>query len=167
MNCAIIVAMDQEWGIGKNNSLPWHLPDDLLFFKKTTNGHVVVMGRKNYESIPEKFRPLPNRENVVLTTNTNFKAPNCKIFHSLNDCLTHYEQEKLQNIFFIGGGELYRQILALNIINELYITHIDGSYNADVFFPKIDLTNWKQQIITSHEKDLKHSNKFQIVKYYR
>ena len=73
MKTSLIVAMDLDRGIGKNNDLMWHLPNDMKFFKETTSGHVVVMGRKNYESIPERFRPLPNRENVVLTRNANFE----------------------------------------------------------------------------------------------
>jgi len=147
--------------------LPWRLPDDLLFFKKTTSQHIVVLGRKNYESIPEQFRPLPNRENAVLTTNKTFQAPNCKIFHSLNDCINYYHHENNRTLFFIGGGEIYRQVLTLNIVRELYITHVDGTHQADVFFPKIDLSMWKQNIICTHKIDEKHNKAFKIVKYYK
>ena len=82
MKVALIVAMDQEQGIGKNNDLMWHLPVDMKFFKETTNGHIVVMGRKNFDSIPERFRPLSNRENVILTHNATFQAEGCLVFHS-------------------------------------------------------------------------------------
>ena len=81
MRIAIIVAVDAKNGIGKNNDLMWHLPDDMKFFKEKTSENIVVMGRKNHESIPEKFRPLPNRENVVLTRNKKFKAEGCLVFN--------------------------------------------------------------------------------------
>jgi dihydrofolate reductase len=81
MKVRLIVAMDNERGIGKNNDLMWHLPADMKFFKETTLGHIVVMGRKNFDSIPERFRPLVGRENVVLTRNTAYSAENCQVFH--------------------------------------------------------------------------------------
>ena len=83
MQIQLIVAMDSERGIGKNNDLMWHLAADMRFFKETTSGHIVVMGRKNWDSIPTKYRPLSNRENVVLTRNTDFSAEGATVFHSL------------------------------------------------------------------------------------
>ena len=87
MKVSLIVAMDLERGIGKNNDLMWRLPEDIQFFKKTTLGHIVVMGRKNYDSIPEKYRPLINRENAILTRNVDFKAEGCIVFNSMKACL--------------------------------------------------------------------------------
>lgn len=167
MKVALIVAMDREGGIGKNNDLMWHLPADMRFFKETTTGHIVVLGRKNYESIPERFRPLPNRENAVLTRNRSFKAAGCVVFHSLEDCLKHYQHETERTVFIIGGGEIYKQALEVNVAEELYITHIDRIYGADTFFPQLDLSGWQVETIKEQEADEKHEAGFKIVKYKR
>ena len=82
--------MDAENGIGKNNDLMWHLPNDMRFFKETTMHHVVIMGRKNYESIPEKYRPLPNRTNVILSRDSTLKIQGCLVFNTLQACLMHF-----------------------------------------------------------------------------
>ena len=100
--------MDANRGIGKNNDLMWHLPNDMKFFKEKTTDNIVVMGRKNYESIPEKYRPLPNRENVILTRNKDFKAEGCIVLHSFDELLQHYENEEDRTMFIIGGGEIYK-----------------------------------------------------------
>lgn len=165
MKVALIVAMDLERGIGRNNDLMWHLPKDMRFFKETTTGHIVVMGRKNFESIPEKYRPLPNRENVVLTRNTSYEAENCQIFHSLADCLAFYQNEEERTVFIIGGGEIYKQSLDFNCIDEMYITHVNSTFGADTFFPLFDLKQWKATTIQQHEKDEKHEASFTIIKY--
>ncbi len=167
MKVALIVAMDREGGIGKNNDLMWHLPADMRFFKETTTGHIVVLGRKNYESIPERFRPLPNRENAVLTRNRSFKAEGCVVFHSLEDCLRHYKHETERTVFIIGGGEIYKQALELNVVEELYMTHVDKTYDADTFFPQPDLSGWQAETIKEQEADEKHEAGFKIVKYTR
>jgi dihydrofolate reductase len=145
----------------------WHLPADMKFFKETTSGQIVVMGRKNYDSIPERFRPLPNRENVVLTRNTDFKAESCEVFHSLEACLAYYERESERAIFIIGGGEIYRQAIALNYIDEMYITHVDHVYNADTFFPEFDESNWTIKELMNWEKDEKNEASFTIKHYVR
>ncbi|MCE2744088.1 MAG: dihydrofolate reductase [Fluviicola sp.] len=166
MKVALIVAMDLERGIGKNNDLMWHLPADMKFFKETTTNHVVVMGRKNYESIPEKYRPLPNRENVVLTRNEAYVAPNCLVFNSLEDCISHYStKNEEKTVFIIGGGEIYKMALDASIIDEMYITHVDKKYDADTFFPAINSTIWKSESILTFEKDEKNEASFEIKKY--
>ena len=165
MKVQLIVAMDNERGIGKNNDLMWHLPADMKFFKETTVGHIVVMGRKNFDSIPERFRPLVDRENVVLTRNTDYLAENCQVFHSLEACLKAYENESDRIVFIIGGGQIYEQALALNCIDELYITHVDHVYGADTFFPEIDENSWDSSVVFSHEADEKNAVAFQV-KYY-
>jgi len=167
MKVALIVAIDGQRGIGKNNDLMWHLPEDMKFFKETTSQHIVVLGRKNYESIPEKYRPLPNRENAVLTRNKSYEADGANIFYSLEDCLKYYANEEERTIFIIGGGEIYRQALELNVVDEMYITHIDKNYHADTFFPELDLEDWESEIILTHPKDEKHEASFKIVKYVK
>ncbi len=165
MKVSLIVAMDVDRGIGKNNDLMWHLPNDMKFFKETTQNHIVVMGRKNYDSIPEKYRPLPNRENVILTRNTDFKAPNCEVFHSLENCLEHYKDETNRTVFIIGGGEIYRLALEANVIEEMYITHINKSYGADTFFPEFNLKDWNVETVMTQEQNEKHEASFTAIKY--
>ncbi len=165
MKISLIVAMDKDRGIGKNNDLMWYLPSDMRFFKETTSGHVVVMGRKNYESIPEKYRPLPNRENVVLTRNESYVAEDCNVFHSLEECLSYYKTEEERTVFIIGGGEIYRQALEMNVIDEMYISHINHSYGADTFFPSFDLKDWTVETILEQARDEKHGASFSVIRY--
>lgn len=165
MKVSLIVAMDSERGIGKNNDLMWHLPNDMRFFKETTEGHIVVMGRKNYESIPEKYRPLPNRENVVLTRNESYVADDCTIFYSLEECLNYYKLENERTVFIIGGGEIYRRALELNVVDEMYISHINHTYGADTFFPDFDLKKWKVETILEQMKDDRHAASFSVMRY--
>lgn len=160
----LIVAMDQERGIGKNNDLMWHLPADMKFFKETTSGQIVLMGRKNWDSIPERFRPLPGRENVVLTRNQEFSAEGATVFHSLESALVHYRND--DRIFFVvGGGEIYRMALALNCIDEMYITHVNAAYGADTFFPEFDENEWAITELFHHEKDEKNEASFTVKQY--
>jgi dihydrofolate reductase len=167
MKVALIVAMDQERGIGKNNDLMWHLAADMQFFKQTTSGQIVVMGRKNYDSIPERFRPLPNRENVVITRNIDFKADNCLVFHNIEAVFSHYHDEDERTIFIIGGGEIYKLALETGLVQEMYITHVDASYNADTFFPEFDETVWEKSEILSHSKDEKNEAAFVVRRYVK
>ncbi|MFY7989955.1 MAG: dihydrofolate reductase [Fluviicola sp.] len=167
MKVALIVAIDRELGIGKNNDLMWHLPADMKFFKETTTGHIVVTGRKNYDSIPERFRPLPNRENAVLTRNTSYEAPGALLFHSLDACLDHYSNETERTIFIIGGGQIYREALESNVVQEMYITHVDGTFGADTFFPEIDEQAWSIETILTHAKDDKNPYGFEICRYVK
>jgi dihydrofolate reductase len=167
MKVSLIVAVDQANGIGKNNDLLWHLPADMRFFKETTTGHIVVTGRKNYESIPERFRPLPNRENAVLTRNESYQAPGAKVFTSLQQCLEHYQQEDERVVFIIGGGQIFQEVLALNCVDEMYITHVQGIFEADTFFPKIEDAHWKSESIATHEVDEKNAYAFEIKRYVR
>lgn len=165
MKVSLIVAMDNDRGIGKNNDLMWRLPSDMQFFKETTSGHIVVMGRKNYESIPEKYRPLPNRENVVLTRNESYVADDCNIFHSLEECLKYYQSEDDRTVFIIGGGEIYRQALGMKVVDEMYISHVNHSYGADTFFPAFDLSDWKIETILGQTKDDRHAASFSVMLY--
>lgn len=159
--------MDLDRGIGRDNDLMWHLPNDMKFFKDTTQDHVVVMGRKNYDSIPEKYRPLPNRENVVLTRNTNFNAEDCQVFNSLEACLEHYKTETERVVFIIGGGEIYRLALEAGVIEEMYITHINERYAADTFFPEFNLKDWNVETVQEQPKDELHEASFTVMRYSR
>lgn len=165
MKLSLIVAVDEQFGIGKNNDLMWHLPADMRFFKETTTNHIVVMGRKNYESIPERFRPLPNRENVVLSRATGFQATGCHVFSSLKACLDYYATETERTVFIIGGGQIYREALTLESLDQMYITHVHHSYDADVFFPEIPLSDWKKTVLLEHRTDERHAVSFTICRY--
>ena len=165
MKVSLIVAMDKNRGIGKNNDLMWHLPNDMRFFKDTTVNHIVVMGRKNYDSIPEKYRPLPNRRNVILTRNSNFKAKDCDVFNSLDDALGAYEYGSEKTIFIIGGGQIYALALAQEVVDEMYITYVDGDYDADTFFPEFDESRWRKEFVLKQEKDDRHKNSFEVFRY--
>jgi dihydrofolate reductase len=166
MQIQLIVAMDRERGIGKNNDLMWHLAADMRFFKETTSGHIVVMGRKNWDSIPLKYRPLSNRENVVLTRNTDFQAEDAHVFHSLEDSIAHYDGDD-RKFFIIGGGEIYRHALELGCVNEMYITHVDAVYGADTFFPEFNVEEWTMHELVHFEKDEKNEASFTVKHYIR
>lgn len=165
MRVALIVAIDKARGIGKNNDLMWHLPDDMKFFKDTTQGQIVVMGRKNYDSIPDKFRPLSGRRNVVLTRNKEFTAEDCDVFNSLDECLEFYKNESERIVFIIGGGEIYRLALESGVVDTMYITHIDHEYGADTFFPVFNANDWNAEVIGEHPIDERHDARFTFVKY--
>lgn len=130
-NISIIVAIDSNYGIGKNNDLLCRLPSDLIRFKKITSGHTIIMGENTYKSLP-KF-PLPNRKNVIISFN-DIKVDNAIILHSIDDTLDFIEKEN-NEVFIIGGASIYRQFLPY--ANTLYLTKIKQSFDADVFFPEI------------------------------
>ena len=167
MKVSLIVAVDAEGGIGRDNDLMWHLPEDMKFFKEKTSGQIVVMGRKNYESIPERFRPLPKRENAVLTRNEGFEAVGCKVFHSLNECLIAYENEEERTVFIIGGGEIYRLALEEDVVDEMFITHIDKAYGADTFFPQFDASKWEVSNLFEQPVDERHDASFTVRQYLK
>lgn len=130
---SIIAAMDMARGIGKGNKLMWHISEDLKRFKELTSGHTVIMGRKTFESIG---RALPNRVNIVITKNKDFKASDCVVVNSLEEALTFAEMKKNGEIFIIGGGEIYRQ--AMPFADRLYLTIVEGDFGADTFFPSYE-----------------------------
>lgn len=136
---ALVVAMAENNCIGKNGTLPWHLPEDMKHFKEVTMGKTVVMGRKTWESIPDKFRPLPGRKNVVITRQETYVVPeDVQISSSIEDVI-HGANE---DVMIIGGGEIYRQ--TIDKADTLYITHVHQHVDGDTFFPDIDSTVWKE-----------------------
>tara|TARA_B100000609_G_C16925412_1_gene286497 strand:- start:156 stop:599 length:444 start_codon:yes stop_codon:yes gene_type:complete len=145
----------------------WHLPKDMRFFRKTTIGHIVIMGRKNYDSIPSKYRPLDQRENVILSRNKNFKAENCKVYHSLHEAVSSYQNETEKKIFIIGGGQIYKEAIELGLVSEMYITDVHSAYDADTFFPEFDESNWEKTFLFEQKKDDKHESSFSVFKYVK
>ena len=163
MIISIIAAVAKNRVIGKANDLPWRLPDDMKFFMQTTNGHHVIMGRKNYESLPEKFKPLPNRTNIVVTRQKNYGATGCTAVHELSDGINLAKANDEKELFIIGGAEIYK--LALPITDTLYLTEIDAEIDGDTFFPEWNKQNWKEISRQHHPVDSKHKFAFDFVVY--
>jgi dihydrofolate reductase len=163
MKISLIAALTQNHVIGKNNDLPWHLPDDMKYFMQTTKQHHVIMGRKNYESIPEKFRPLPNRTNIVVTHQSNFHAPNCTVVNSLEQGIALAKKNNEQELFIIGGAEIYK--LAMPFAHRLYLTEIQTELEGDTHFPTLDKQQWREVSRTHHTTDEKHRYAFDFVVY--
>lgn len=163
MTISMIAAMSKNRVIGKNNDLPWHLPDDFKFFKDKTRGHHVIMGRKNYESLPPKFRPLPDRVNIVLTRQPDFHAEGCIIVDNLGDAIEIARKSSDAEPFIIGGGEIYRQGIAL--ANRIYLTEIDAEIEGDTYFPELDHSIWKEVFRIPHPADDRHAFRFDFVTY--
>ena len=153
MRLSIIVAMDDKQLIGKDNALPWHLPADLGYFKKTTTGKTVLMGRKTYESIG---RPLPNRRNVVVSRNTDFEAPGCEVVDSIEAALDLAKGD--DEVMVMGGATFYQQMLPM--AQRLYITRIDGTYEGDAHFPAFDEDAFEETFRESHEADEKNPHNY-------
>src|SRR5688572_24314058 len=135
MRISLIVAMAENRVIGRNNQLPWHLPADLKHFKSLTTGHSVIMGRKTFESMG---KPLPNRRNIVITRQANFRADGVDTAHSLEEAISLAKGDA--EIFVIGGAEVFRD--ALNGADRLYLTLIHATIEGDVFFPEVDWSEW-------------------------
>ena len=163
MKINLIVAASENNVIGKKNDLPWSLPNDMNYFKLKTLGHTVIMGRKNYISIPEKFRPLPNRENIILTTKKKFIAPKCKIFNSLENSIIYCQKMKKNEIFIIGGGEVYKYALEQNLIDTIYLTRVHTTLKGDTFFPKLNEKKWKIISEQKNNKDLSHKYDYSFI----
>lgn len=157
---SMIAAMSENNVIGKDGEMPWHLPGDLKFFKQTTKGHSVVMGRKTFESIG---RPLPNRRNIVLTRSEDFSAEGIEVIHTFSemDKLVKDEEE----FFVIGGATIYEQLLPL--ADRLYITIIHETFEGDTFFPTIDDGQWKIVASKKGEVDEKNSLGHTFLTYER
>lgn len=141
----IIVAVASNGVIGKENDLPWKLPTDMAHFKKITSGHKVLMGRKCWESIPEKFRPLPNRINYVLTRDKDYVAKGAKLVHSLDDKINKFKHSK-ETLFVIGGAEIYDEMF--EHADELFLTTIYNDVDGDIKLKKLDLNRWNMTDIS-------------------
>jgi len=157
---SLIVAMDENRLIGRNNSLPWHLPADLAYFKRTTMGKPVVMGRKTFESIG---KPLAGRRNIVITGNADYYAPGCEIADSIEAAISLVDEH--HEIMLIGGASLYQQ--TIERATKLYITRIHHSFEGDTWFPEFDLSEWKQEYREDFEADNSNRYAYSFIKYVR
>lgn len=162
MTLSIIAAVADNNAIGKGNDLLWHLPDDMKFFRKHTIDHHIIMGRKTFESIGGG-KPLPRRTSVIISRQKDYQATGCWTAPSLESALELCPDD--EEVFIIGGGEVYAQ--ALNYANKLYLTKVKGQFEADIFFPAVDFTQWKQVFSEEHSADEKHKYAFEFCIFER
>jgi len=163
MQVFAIVACDKNRSIGRDNQIPWYLPADLRYFKKMTSGHFIVMGRKTYESIG---MALPKRVNVVISHQENYKAEDCIVFPSFLDAIEFARKEGQRDVFVIGGGEIYRQALA--VCSKIYYTEVDLVVpDATVFFPELSQTEWNLLSEEKHSSDEQNLYNYSFKVYER
>lgn len=162
MRKSIIVAMDQNNGIGYQNRLPWRLPADMRIVKQTTMGHHLIMGRKTYESIG---KPLPGRTSIVVTRNPSYQAEGCLITHSVSAALALAEAQGEDEAFIFGGSEIYRE--ALQFTDRIYLTHIQAEFEVDTFFPDFDRSLWTETRSELHPADKENQYPFRFIIYDR
>ncbi|MDQ0350809.1 dihydrofolate reductase [Alkalibacillus filiformis] len=160
MKLSLIVAMDDNQVIGLNNDMPWHLPNDLKYFKKVTSGSPIVMGRKTFESIG---RPLPNRHNIIMTRNEQYTQESCSIVHQWEDLSPLVDGE--EEVFIIGGSELFKD--ALEQVDYMYITRIHETFDGDTYFPTINWDDWELVSEQSGELDEKNKHEHTFLVYRR
>ena len=143
MKLSLICAMDENMIIGHNNSLPWHLPEDLKYFKRTTMGKCIIMGRKTYESIG---RPLPGRTNIIVTRSRDYEVENARVVDCLTDAIELAESisfiDGSDEAFIIGGAELYKH--ALPFVDRMHLTMVHAEVDGDTFFPDFDVEEWEE-----------------------
>jgi dihydrofolate reductase/thymidylate synthase len=169
---SIIVAFDSQYGIGKNGKLPWALPADLKHFKEITTTVVnsakknaVIMGRKTWESLPEKFRPLPGRVNLVLSKEGKLSLPSgVLVSQNLEDALKQLSGPEIENVFVIGGAQIFAIALEHPLCHRLFVTHVQGEYGCDVFFPPISRQFFP---ISASEKLQEEGISYQFSDYFR
>ena len=152
MTVSIIVAAAENNAIGKNNSLPWKLPNDMKFFKNTTWGMPVIMGRKTFESFS---KALPGRMNVVVTTQQDWSAPGAEVVNGLPAAFEKANEANTNEIFIAGGGEIYKQ--ALPMADRIYLTRVKATIDGDVFFPELNASEWQLVQTDNHPADEKHN----------
>jgi len=153
MKISQIVACSENDCIGVNNDLPWHLPNDLKYFKKRTTNHCIIMGRKTFESIG---KALPNRENIILTRNTDYAQEGCRVFHGLDEAIHYCESKAFDEVFFIGGAEIFKT--SLGFCDTLYLTRVHTEIEeCSVSFPEIDWSHWLKTDNEEHEADEKNA----------
>lgn len=176
MTITLIAAAAENNALGKDNDLVWHLPDDFKRFKAITSGHFIIMGRKTFESFP---KPLPNRTHIIITRQKEYQVPEgCLVVASIEEAIklavtsslssrAESRDKKPQNdeVFIIGGGEIYKQSIAL--ADKIELTRVHTEVEADTFFPEIDSSNWKLLQEEYHPKDEKHKYDFTYLTYLK
>ena len=167
MKVSIIAAVAEFYAIGKNNDLLWRLPRDMRFFTKKTTGHHVIMGRKNWDSIPDKYRPLANRTNIVVTRKKGYKCEGCIVVNSIEAGLEIAKTSDDDEVFIIGGGQIYKLALENKLVDTMYITWVHEKFDADTFFPSVNFSKWNTIDEDHWEADEKNPHAFTITTYVR
>jgi dihydrofolate reductase len=164
----LIAAIGKNNELGKNNDLMWRLKSDMAFFKRTTLHHRVIMGRKSWESLPIKFRPLPNRINAVISRDESFRLEGALTFQTVEEAISDAKNATDSTAFIIGGGQIYAHCLQANLVDEMYLTHVEATFaDADVFFPAISANKWKQETIETFEANEDNEYAGRIVHYVK
>lgn len=156
----LIAAVAENNALGKDNQLVWHLPNDFKRFKTLTSGHHIIMGRKTFESFP---KPLPNRTHIIITRQKNYNYEGCLIASSIEKAIEM--APKNEDVFVIGGGEIYKQ--SIEIADKIEITKVHATFEADTYFPEIDLKKWNLVFEEHHKKDDKHNIDFTFQTYLK
>ncbi|MBW3518142.1 dihydrofolate reductase [Flavobacterium sp. NKUCC04_CG] len=157
----LVAAAAENDALGKDGNLLWHLPDDFKHFKSLTSGHYIIMGRKTFETFP---KPLPNRKHLIITRNVNYEAPDgCIVVNSLEAALKLSQAQ--EEVFVIGGGEIYSE--ALPFADKIELTRVHHAFEADAFFPELDLTVWELLSEVMHPADEKHQYSFTFQTWIR
>lgn len=151
MIVSAIVAATENWVIGRDNDIPWYMSNDLKYFKKTTLNHHIIMGRNTYASIG---RPLPKRTNIVLTRNPFYVIQNCLMAHSIQEALELAYDNGEKEAFIIGGGKIYQE--SFDLLDRIYLTVVHTELEGDTFFPKLDMSIWKEISSVAHKADEKN-----------
>ena len=165
MIISIIAAVAENNVIGKNNDLPWHLPADMKYFKDKTMEHCVIMGRKNYDSIPLKYRPLSGRTNIIVTRQKNFSAPGCVVVNSVEEGLDFAKSKNETEAFIIGGGQIFRH--SQKLADKIYLTRIHSAIDGDVHFPVLNPEEWQEESVQHCKVDEKNKYDFSFLTYVR
>ncbi|SEM81941.1 dihydrofolate reductase [Mesobacillus persicus] len=158
---SLIWAMDENRVIGSYNKLPWHLPEDLKFFKRVTMGHPIVMGRKTHESIG---KPLPGRENVIITRDRQYRSEGCTVLHTIDELLD-FASKTDEEVFVIGGAEIFKEIIPH--ADRLYLTMIHHQFEGDTFFPSFHIDEWELESREMGEKNEKNPYEYEFLIYKR
>ena len=170
MQISMIAAVAQNGVIGRDNDLVWRLRDDMRFFTDTTRGHHVIMGRRNFESIPERFRPLADRPNAVISRNPSYLAPGATLFTDLIAAVDWARNAGETECFIIGGAQIYASALALDLPTRLYLTHVHAAPDGDAFFPEFPpapTDRWTRTHLHAQPRDERNEHPFDIFQYDR
>ncbi|MFA0960960.1 dihydrofolate reductase [Roseivirga sp. BDSF3-8] len=159
---SIIVAKSENNVIGKDNDLVWKMPADLKHFRTTTTGHFIVMGRKTLEATQ---KPLPGRTSIVITRQQDFRAEGCLVVNSLEEAYALGEKYRQEELFILGGGEIYKQ--AMTSADKIYLTEIKETFKGDTYFPEIDYTIWKEVKREEHKADEKNPHDYAFIELVR
>lgn len=163
MKISLIAAIAENGCIGNENQLLWRISEDMQYFKRLTMGHCVLMGRKTYQSIPSKFKPLEGRTNIILSTDTDYSENGCSVFNTLSSAIEYAKHQKEKELFIIGGAQIYEQTIEL--AETLYITRVHEFFNGDAYFPSISFDEW--ELISSSIQKEEHILNYTFDTYKR